>query len=105
MPTNPMQTSQLDLLPPEQAVIIIRKSRFWTSAAWTSGIIFVFAALNILTFLILSKFDRVPNLISENIWFLVWIIGTGSAALLLFLISFIRCLSLPKSSPLHHDPH
>ncbi len=54
------------------------------------------AALNILAFLILSKFDRVPELISENISLLVWIIGTGSAALLLLLISLIRCLSLPK---------
>ena len=91
-----MQPSQLDILPPEQAAILIRKKLFWTSSLWTSGIIASVAALNILAFLILSKFDRVPELISENISLLVWIIGTGSAALLLLLISLIRCLSLPK---------
>jgi MotA/TolQ/ExbB proton channel family len=102
--------SHLDTLPPEQAALLIKKKRFWKKTMWISlGFVFlVFMLGGSATFIGMIRAFRtleqsgsadpavlagdISNTLIAGMIMLPFI----ALALLTFLVSLIRCLSLPK---------
>jgi hypothetical protein len=108
-----MSQSQLDLLPPDQAAILIRKKRFWKRTMWISLVITpIFMATTAICHSMAMEriFQTIAELDSgsaggneysvSEIRTIVLItriaFAISSGGILLFLVSLIRCLSLPK---------
>lgn len=103
-----MHPSQLDLLLPEQAALLIRKKRFWGRTMWISSstsIVFLFLGLSkpiislVRNLLGIPPYD--PDLpyghqISNGIIAFGLAIPIASFFAIIFLIALLRYLSLPK---------
>ncbi len=100
-----MHPNQLDLLPPDQAAILIRKKRFWKRTMWISLAAAVLSAIGGFV-----NYDTGMSAISKSTGGTVSIVcgskitdiyiyffrPLASLCFLIFLISIIRFLSLPK---------
>ena len=105
-----MNPAQLNLLPPEQAALLIRKKRFWKAMMWLSlgaAIVFVLVGFSGTLVGMIRSFANLeesgsadPSALAEEISrsLLIGMITLPLIALsaLTFLVSLIRCLSLPK---------
>jgi hypothetical protein len=126
-PTKPrsisMSPNQLDLLPPDQAAILIRKKRFWKRTMWISlasalitglgGFVYHETYMNRISES--SDTENIHAYVSSifDIMLIVYFVFIPLAALcfLVFLVSIIRIISLPKmprpsnsESIPHHRP-
>ena len=111
-----MQPTQLDLLPQEQAALLLRKKRFWKKTMWISlaaTLLLVVVGFSgtiigmVRAFATLEKSGAAdPAVLAQDIsrTLIVSMVAVPLIALaaLLFLVSLIRCLSLPK---LPASPH
>jgi hypothetical protein len=112
--------THLDILPPEQAALLIKKKRFWKKTMWNSvGFAFVVLILGV-TGTFVAIFRLVPT-VAEGASYsidsksaVMQILAISflliSLSILVFLTALIRCLSLPKlpkstaSTPEPYDP-
>jgi hypothetical protein len=105
-----MSASQLDLLPPDQAAILLRKRRFWKrtlSISLPIGVILSLFAVSGTVISMIRAFSTLekdgvadPSALAGEIS-MAMLIGMYSAlpaclALLIAMVSFIRLLSLPR---------
>ncbi|QTN34205.1 MotA/TolQ/ExbB proton channel family protein [Akkermansiaceae bacterium] len=102
--------SQLETLPPEHAAILIRKKRFWKKTMWISlgvGVMLAMIAVSGTVIKMTAAFSSLqangsadPSVlagdISEAMLISLWSLPPALLAFLIFLVSLIRCLSLPK---------
>jgi uncharacterized membrane protein YhaH (DUF805 family) len=102
-----MNRSQLDLLPPDQAAILIRKKRFWKRAIWISLAAAVLSAIG--GYL---NYDIGMSGISKSTGgtksivcgskitdiYIYFFRPLTALCFLIFLVSIIRFLSLPKTA-------
>ncbi len=109
-----MQPSQLNILPQEQACLLIRKKRFWKKVMWLSLAItplilaigakcHSMASRHLLNTVIAMKQNEMTESLHnslDHIGDLFWIsrlaLALSALASLLFLTALIRTLSLPK---------
>lgn len=105
---NPMHPNQLNLLPPDHAAILIRKKRSWKMTMWisfaTGGLTVLGGVLYYQTRMDLIDSSRKSVNIAADIsqmldvFYIVSVIFIPLTALcfLIFLVSIIRFLGLPK---------
>jgi hypothetical protein len=115
-----MSQSQLDLLPPDQAAILIRKKRFWKRTMWVSLVItpLFMATTAICHSMAMERiFQTIAELdssaaggneyslseISTMVLIARIAFAISAGGILLFLVSIIRLISLPKI-PTPHRP-
>ena len=94
-----MHSSQLDILPPEQAALLIRKKRFWKKTMWIASISTILIPVIGITCCnigIVSPKDTL-EWIDTSLITIVTTLSLTALAFLLSLVSFIRFLSLPKT--------
>ena len=108
---------QFDILPPEQAALLIRKKRFWKKTMWVSlalSLIVLAAGYGYYEFrtnrisstqegtevnVALLVLDTV-----ETLYICIITVPLASLAFLVFLIALIRFISLPKTPKPPNSP-
>ncbi len=105
-----MKPSQLETLPPEQAALLIRKKRFWKTTMrisfWLS-IGLTLAAFSGVVIKLIGAFSSLkaagaadPSVLAGDISIAIltglWSLPPALLAFLVFIVSLIRSLSLPK---------